>query len=86
VAETASWGLPLVINDINELQDLVSEWSVEGFVVPQKTAPLCNDPLRPAADVEATFAGETAEIHFTQPDGVVVYRLSDCLVIVGIVP
>jgi len=75
-----------IINDINELQDLVSEWSVEGFVVPQKTAPLCNDPLRPAADVEATFAGETAEIHFTQPDGVVVYRLSDCLVIVGIVP
>ncbi|MEI7505412.1 MAG: hypothetical protein WCK23_01220 [Actinomycetes bacterium] len=86
VAETASWGLPLVINDTNELQDLVSAWTVEGFVVPQKTAPLCDDPLRPAADVEVTFAGETAEIHFTQPDGVVVYRLSDCLVIVGIVP
>ena len=86
VAETASWGLPLVINDTNELQDLLSAWTVEGFVVPQKTAPLCDDPLRPAADVEATFAGETAEIHFTQPDGVVVYRLSDCLVIVGIVP
>ena len=86
VAETASWGLPLVINDTNELQDLLSAWTVEGFVVPQKTAPLCDDPLRPAADVEVTFAGETAEIHFTQPDGVVVYRLSDCLVIVGIVP
>ena len=86
VAETASWGLPLVINDTNELQDLISAWTVEGFVVPQKTAPLCDDPLRPAADVEVTFAGETAEIHFTQPDGVVVYRLSDCLVIVGIVP
>ena len=75
-----------IINDINELQDLVSEWSVEGFVVPQKAEPLCDDPLRPAADVEVTFAGETAEIHFSQPDGVVVYRLSDCLVIVGIVP
>lgn len=86
VAETASWGLPLVINDTNELQDLIFAWSVEGFVVPQKTAPLCDDPLRPAVDVEVTFAGETAEIHFTQPDGVVVYRLSDCLVIVGIVP
>jgi hypothetical protein len=76
----------LIINDTNELQDLVSEWSVEGFVVPQKAEPLCDDPLRPAADVEVTFAGETAEIHFSQPDGVVVYRLSDCLVIVGIVP
>jgi hypothetical protein len=76
----------LIISDTNELQDLVSEWSVEGFVVPQKAAPLCDDPLRPAADVEVTFAGETAEIHFSQPDGVVVYRLSDCLVIVGIVP
>ncbi len=75
-----------IINDINELQDLVSEWSVEGFVVPQKTAPLCGDPVRPAVDVEVTFAGETAEIHFNQPDGVMVYRLSDCLVIVGIVP
>ena len=86
VAETASWGLPLVISDANELQDLVSAWSVEGFVVPQKTAPFCNDPVRPAVDVEVTFAGETAEIHFNQPDGVMVYRLSDCLVIVGIVP
>ena len=86
VAETASWGSPLAINDTNELQDLISAWTVEGFVVPQKNAPLCDDPLRPAVDVEVTFAGETAEIHFTQPDGVVVYRLSDCLVIVGIVP
>ena len=86
VAGTASWDLPLVINDTNELQDLVSAWTVEGFVVPQKTAPLCDDLLRPAVDVEVTFAGETAEIHFTQPNGVVVYRLSDCLVIVGIVP
>ena len=86
VAGTASWDLPLVINDTNELQDLVSAWTVEGFVVPQKTAPLCDDLLRPAVDVEVTFADETAEIHFTQPDGVVVYRLSDCLVIVGIVP
>ena len=86
VAETASWGSPLVINDTNELQDLISAWTVEGFVLPQKNAPLCDDPLRPAVDVEVTFAGETAEIHFTQPDGVVVYRLSDCLVIVGIVP
>jgi hypothetical protein len=76
----------LVISDSSELQDLVSEWSVEGFVVPQKAEPLCDDPLRPAIDIETTFAGETAEIHFSQPDGVVVYRLSDCLVIVGIVP
>ena len=88
VADSAEAGAKVsyIINEINELQDLVSEWSVEGFVVPQKAEPLCDDPLRPAADVEVTFAGETAEIHFSQPDGVVVYRLSDCLVIVGIVP
>jgi len=76
----------LIISDTNELQDLVSEWSVEGFVVPQKAAPLCDDPLRPAADVEVTFAGETAEIHFSVRDGIVVYRLDTCDMMGGIVP
>jgi hypothetical protein len=76
----------LIINDTSELQDLVSEWSVEGFVVPQKSEALCDDPLRPAIDVEVTFAGEPAEIHFTPQDGVIVYRISDCSVIIGIVP
>ena len=75
-----------IINDTNELQDLVSQWSVEGFVIPQKSEPLCDDPLRPAIDIEATFAGEPAEIHFTPQDGVFVYRVSDCSVIIGIVP
>ena len=75
-----------IINDINELQDLVSEWSVEGFVVPQKTEPLCDDPLRPAIDVEAIFAGEPAEIHFSVRDGIVVYRLDNCAMLGGIVP
>ena len=75
-----------IINDINELQDLVSGWSVEGFVVPQKAVPLCDDPLRPAIDVEAIFAGETAEIHFSVRDGIVVYRLDNCSMLGGIVP
>ena len=75
-----------IINDINELQDLVSEWSVEGSVVPQKTEPLCDDPLRPAIDVEATFAGEPAEIHFSIADGIVVYRTDNCDMMGGIVP
>ena len=75
-----------IINDINELQDLVSEWSVEGSVVPQKTEPLCDDPLRPAIDVEATFAGEPAEIHFSLADGIVVYRTDNCDMLGGIVP
>lgn len=75
-----------IINDTNELQDLVSQWSVEGFVIPQKSEQLCDDPLRPAIDVEVTFAGEPAEIHFTPQDGVIVYRISDCSVINGIVP
>jgi hypothetical protein len=76
----------LIINDTSELQDLVSEWSVEGFVVPQKSEALCDDPLRPAIDVDVTFAGEPAEIHFNPQDGVIVYRISDCSVIIGIVP
>ena len=76
----------LIINDTNELQDLVAEWSVEGFVVPQKFEPLCNDPLRPAIDVEATFAGEPAEIHFSIADGIVVYQTDSCDMMGGIVP
>ena len=75
-----------IINDINELQDLVSEWSVEGSVVPQKTDPLCDDPLRPAIDIETTFAGEPAEIHFSIADGIVVYRTDNCDMMGGIVP
>jgi hypothetical protein len=76
----------LILSDTNELQDLVSEWSVEGLVVPQKSDPLCDDPLRPAIDVEATFAGQPAEIHFSVRDGIVVYRLDTCDMMVGIVP
>ena len=75
-----------IINDINELQELVSEWSVEGSVVPQKTEPLCDDPLRPAIDIETTFAGEPAEIHFSLADGIVVYRTDNCDMLGGIVP
>ena len=76
----------LIIGDTNELQDLVSEWSVEGFVVPQRTVALCGDPLRPAIDVEVTFAGEPAEIHFSIADGIVVYRTDTCDMMGGIVP
>jgi hypothetical protein len=47
---------------------------------------LCDDLLRPAVDVEVTFAEEPAEIHFTPQDGVIVYRITDCSVIIGIVP
>jgi len=86
LAEATSDDMSLVLNDVNELQALVTSWSIEGFVVPQKTTPICSDPLRPAVEAKVIFAGETAEIHFTQPDGVMVYRLGDCLVIVGIVP
>ena len=76
----------LIIDGTDELQDLVSEWSVEGFVVPQRTVALCGDPLRPAIDVEATFAGEPAEIHFSIADGIVVYRTDNCDMMGGIVP
>jgi hypothetical protein len=88
VADSAEAGAKVsyIINDINELQDLVSEWSVEGFVVQQKAEPLCDDPLRPAIDVETIFAGEPAEIHFSVRDGIVVYRLDNCAMLGGIVP
>jgi hypothetical protein len=86
VTGASTWRNPLVIDGINELQDLVSEWSVEGFMVPQKTMPLCNDPLRPAIDVEVNLAGEPAEIHFSVRDGIVVYRLDTCDMMGGIVP
>jgi hypothetical protein len=76
----------LIIDGTDELQDLVSEWSVEGFVVPQRTVALCGDPLRPAIDVEVTFAGEPAEIHFSIADGIVVYRTDTCDMMGGIVP
>lgn len=76
----------LIINDTSELQDLVSEWSVEGFVVPQKSEALCDDPLRPAIDVDVTFAGEPAEVHFSIADGIVVYRTDTCDMMGGIVP
>ena len=76
----------LIINDTSELQDLVSEWSVEGFVVPQKSEALCDDPLRPAIDVEVTFAGEPAEVHFSVADGIVVYQTDTCDMMGGIVP
>jgi hypothetical protein len=77
---------PLIINDTSELQDLVSEWSVEGFVVPQKSEALCDDPLRPAIDVEVTFAGEPAEVHFSIADGIVIYQTDTCDMMGGIVP
>jgi hypothetical protein len=76
----------LIINDTSELQDLVSEWSVEGFVVPQKSEALCDDPLRPAIDVEVTFAGEPAEVHFSIADGIVIYQTDTCDMMGGIVP
>jgi hypothetical protein len=76
----------LIINDTSELQDLVSEWSVEGFVIPQKSEALCDDPLRPAIDVEVTFAGEPAEVHFSIADGIVVYQTDTCDMMGGIVP
>jgi hypothetical protein len=76
----------LIINDTSELQDLVSEWSVEGFVIPQKSEALCDDTLRPAIDVEVTFAGEPAEVHFSIADGIVVYQTDTCDMMGGIVP
>jgi hypothetical protein len=42
--------------------------------------------LRPAIDVEVTFAGEPAEVHFSIADGIVIYQTDTCDMMGGIVP
>ena len=77
---------PITLTDEYDLNSLISGWTASGLVVPEKIIPLCADANRPAVDAVVTFAEEPAEIHFTPQDGVIVYRISDCSVIIGIVP
>lgn len=77
---------PINLTGEEGLRNLITSWITTGLVVSEKIIPVCGDANRPAIDALATFQGEAAEIHFTPQDGVVVYRISDCSVIIGIVP
>lgn len=77
---------PVDLGSADDLNTLITSWSMSGLAVPVKVSPQCQDPLRPAIDIEATFLRAPVEIHFTQLDGVVLYRINDCSVLIGIVP
>ena len=46
----------------------------------------CPDESRPVIIPEAVVEGELVEIHWSAGDGVVVYRLSDCSVVLAMTP
>ena len=77
---------PVDLRGLDDLNTLITSWNSTGLQVPIKPSPLCDDPLRPAVDIEARLLGDPVEIHFTSQDGVVLYRISDCSVKIGIVP
>ncbi|MFM9037927.1 MAG: hypothetical protein ACKOJ9_09645 [Actinomycetota bacterium] len=47
---------------------------------------ICADELRPVLIREAVVDGETVEIHWSMTDGVVVYRIADCSVVLATTP
>lgn len=47
---------------------------------------ICADELRPVLVHEAIVDGETVEIHWSKTDGVVVYRIADCSVVLATTP
>ena len=47
---------------------------------------ICADELRPVLIREAIVDGETVEIHWSMTDGVVVYRIADCSVVLATTP
>jgi hypothetical protein len=47
---------------------------------------ICADELRPVLIREAIVDGELVEIHWSMTDGVVVYRISDCSVVLATTP
>ena len=77
---------PVDLRGLDDLNSLITSWNSTGLQVPVKPSPICDDPLRPAVDIEARLLGDPVEIHFTSQDGVVLYRISDCSVKIGIVP
>ena len=50
------------------------------------SAPLCPDPDGRPVIYTGTYEGQSVEVHFSDTDGLVVYRTSDCTAVLGIVP
>ena len=50
------------------------------------TPAVCPDPVGRALIYTGVYDGEAVEVHFSDTDGLVVYRLTDCAVVLGIVP
>lgn len=50
------------------------------------SAPLCPDPVGRPVIYTGTYDGQSVEVHFSDADGLVVYRTSDCTAVLGIVP
>ena len=47
---------------------------------------VCPDPVGRPVIYSGTYEGQIVEVHFSDIDGLVVYRTSDCGVVLGIVP
>lgn len=84
--EASSKMAPLIIANLEELENITRLWSQPDQAPLLAVVPQCPDSLRPAVSLDIIFDDQPAEIHFSVGDGVVVYRLDDCLVMVGIVP
>ena len=47
---------------------------------------VCPDPVGRPVIYSGTYEGQLVEVHFSELDGLVVYRTTDCGVVLGIVP
>lgn len=66
--------------------EMSSEMAVEMSAADGAIADACPDDLRPTIIPVATINGEDVEIHWSAAHGVVVYRISDCSVVLATTP
>ena len=66
--------------------EMSTEMAVEMSAADGAIADACSDDLRPTIIPVATINGEDVEIHWSAAHGVVVYRISDCSVVLATTP
>jgi hypothetical protein len=66
--------------------EMSTEMAVEMSAADGAIADACPDDLRPTIIPVATINGEDVEIHWSAAHGVVVYRISDCSVVLATTP
>ena len=66
--------------------EMSTEMAVEMSEADGAIADACPDDLRPTIIPVATINGEDVEIHWSAAHGVVVYRISDCSVVLATTP